>query len=141
MEGETSAQAAKAPSRAASTATPVAHRGLRIVAGASARSDDQDVAAGQEAGREGRGVPELRRRRLPPAPGPCRPGMREVTRCMHVHANTVRYRLRRSEELTGMILDAADTVVELGRAMAAGELRTPPQVRRRPRHERAGRPP
>ncbi|MFJ7176145.1 helix-turn-helix domain-containing protein [Streptomyces massasporeus] len=67
--------------------------------------------------------------------------MCELARCAHVHANTVRCRLCRSEELTGMILDAADTVVELGRAMAAGELRTPPQGRRSPRHERAGPPP
>jgi putative transposase len=50
-----------------------------------------------------------------------------VARCAHVHVNTVRYRLRRFEELTGMILDAADTVVELSWAMAARELRTPPQ--------------
>ncbi|MFI2636273.1 helix-turn-helix domain-containing protein [Streptomyces collinus] len=45
----------------------------------------------------------------------------------HVHVNTVRYRPRRFEELTGMSLDAADTVVELSWAMTARELRTPPQ--------------
>ncbi|MGI5373238.1 PucR family transcriptional regulator [Streptomyces sp. CA-251387] len=53
--------------------------------------------------------------------------IREVARSAHVHVNTVRYRLRRFEELTGMSLDAADTVVELSWALAARELRTPPR--------------
>ncbi len=53
--------------------------------------------------------------------------IRDVARSAHVHVNTVRYRLRRFEELTGTSLDAADTAVELGWALAARELRTPPR--------------
>ncbi|MFJ7150315.1 PucR family transcriptional regulator [Streptomyces sp. NPDC100445] len=52
--------------------------------------------------------------------------IREVARDAHVHVNTVRYRLRRFEELTGTSLDAPDTVVELSWALAARELGTPP---------------
>ncbi|MEU8467339.1 helix-turn-helix domain-containing protein [Streptomyces sp. NPDC029006] len=52
--------------------------------------------------------------------------IREVARGAHVHVNTVRYRLRRFEELTGTSLDAPDTAVELSWALAARELRTPP---------------
>ncbi|MGW4562560.1 PucR family transcriptional regulator [Streptomyces sp. NPDC004561] len=52
--------------------------------------------------------------------------IRDVARGAHVHVNTVRYRLRRFEELTGTSLDAPDTVVELSWALAARELRTPP---------------
>ncbi|MFF7972459.1 helix-turn-helix domain-containing protein [Streptomyces sp. NPDC007905] len=48
--------------------------------------------------------------------------IREVARAAHVHVNTVRYRLRRFEELTGTSLDAPDTVVELSWALAAREL-------------------
>ena len=55
--------------------------------------------------------------------------IREVARSAHVHVNTVRYRLRRFEELTGTSLDAPDTAVELSWALAARELRTPPQGR------------
>ncbi|MFI1071367.1 PucR family transcriptional regulator [Streptomyces puniciscabiei] len=51
--------------------------------------------------------------------------IREVARSAHVHVNTVRYRLRRFEELTGTSLDAPDTVVELNWALAARELGTP----------------
>ncbi len=50
--------------------------------------------------------------------------IREVARSAHVHVNTVRYRLRRFEELTGTSLDAPDTAVELGWALAARELVT-----------------
>ncbi|MEU1709541.1 helix-turn-helix domain-containing protein [Streptomyces sp. NPDC005706] len=53
--------------------------------------------------------------------------IREVARGAHVHVNTVRYRLRRFEELTGTSLDAPDTAVELSWALAARELRTPPR--------------
>ncbi|MEV0976517.1 helix-turn-helix domain-containing protein [Streptomyces sp. NPDC049915] len=53
--------------------------------------------------------------------------IRDVARSAHVHANTVRYRLRRFEELTGASLDAPDTVVELSWALAARALRTPPR--------------
>lgn len=52
--------------------------------------------------------------------------IREVARGGHVHVNTVRYRLRRFEELTGTSLDAPDTAVELSWALAARELRTSP---------------
>ncbi|MEU6773260.1 helix-turn-helix domain-containing protein [Streptomyces sp. NPDC046759] len=52
--------------------------------------------------------------------------VREVARRAHVHVNTVRYRLRRFEELTGTSLDAPDTVVELSWALAARDLGTPP---------------
>ncbi|GGW42437.1 PucR family transcriptional regulator [Streptomyces lucensis JCM 4490] len=48
--------------------------------------------------------------------------IREVARVAHVHVNTVRYRLRRFEELTGTDLDAPDTAVELSWALAAREL-------------------
>ncbi|MGW7259403.1 PucR family transcriptional regulator [Streptomyces sp. NPDC054834] len=48
--------------------------------------------------------------------------IREVARAAHVHVNTVRYRLRRFEELTGTSLDAPDTAVELSWALAAREL-------------------
>ncbi|MER6068576.1 helix-turn-helix domain-containing protein [Streptomyces sp. NPDC001817] len=51
--------------------------------------------------------------------------IREVARSAHVHVNTVRYRLRRFEELTGTSLDAPDTAVELSWALAARESRTP----------------
>ncbi|MFJ5532598.1 PucR family transcriptional regulator [Streptomyces sp. NPDC093261] len=51
--------------------------------------------------------------------------VREVARRAHVHVNTVRYRLRRFEELTGTSLDAPDTAVELSWALAARELGTP----------------
>ncbi|MGW3355225.1 PucR family transcriptional regulator [Streptomyces bungoensis] len=53
--------------------------------------------------------------------------IREVARSAHVHVNTVRYRLRRFEELTGTSLDAPDTAVELSWALAARELETPPR--------------
>ncbi|MGW2721661.1 helix-turn-helix domain-containing protein [Streptomyces sp. NPDC001492] len=53
--------------------------------------------------------------------------IREVARSAHVHVNTVRYRLRRFEELTGVGLDSADTAVELSWALAARDLRTPPR--------------
>ncbi|MEU6556995.1 helix-turn-helix domain-containing protein [Streptomyces sp. NPDC046915] len=53
--------------------------------------------------------------------------IREVARGAHVHVNTVRYRLRRFEELTGTSLDAPDTAVELSWALAARELRTSPR--------------
>ncbi|MEU5594946.1 helix-turn-helix domain-containing protein [Streptomyces sp. NPDC020298] len=53
--------------------------------------------------------------------------VREVARGAHVHVNTVRYRLRRFEELTGTGLDAPDTAVELSWALAARELRTSPR--------------
>ncbi|WEO93384.1 helix-turn-helix domain-containing protein [Streptomyces sp. FXJ1.172] len=49
--------------------------------------------------------------------------VREVARAAHVHVNTVRYRLRRFEELTGTSLDAPDTAVELNWALAARELK------------------
>jgi putative transposase len=49
--------------------------------------------------------------------------VREVARSAHVHVNTVRYRLRRFEELTGTSLDAPDTAVELNWALAARELK------------------
>lgn len=49
----------------------------------------------------------------------------EVARSAHVHVNTVRYRLRRFEELTGTSLDAPDTAVELSWALAARDLRSP----------------
>ncbi|GGU98888.1 PucR family transcriptional regulator [Streptomyces filipinensis] len=52
--------------------------------------------------------------------------IRDVARSAHVHVNTVRYRLRRFEELTGTSLDAPDTAVELSWALAARELGTPP---------------
>ncbi|NUT26283.1 MAG: hypothetical protein HOV84_10240 [Streptomyces sp.] len=55
--------------------------------------------------------------------------IREVARGAHVHVNTVRYRLRRFEELTGTSLDAPDTAVELSWALAARELRTLPRSR------------
>ncbi|MFJ4521934.1 PucR family transcriptional regulator [Streptomyces sp. NPDC088810] len=55
--------------------------------------------------------------------------IREVARGAHVHVNTVRYRLRRFEELTGTSLDAPDTAVEVGWALAARALRTPPRGR------------
>ncbi|MEU1407805.1 helix-turn-helix domain-containing protein [Streptomyces sp. NPDC005728] len=51
--------------------------------------------------------------------------IREVARSAHVHVNTVRYRLRRFEELTGTSLDAPDTAVELNWALAARELGRP----------------
>ncbi len=47
----------------------------------------------------------------------------EAARTSHVHVNTVRYRLRRFEELTGARLDDPDTVVELSWALAARALR------------------
>jgi putative transposase len=50
----------------------------------------------------------------------------EVARTLHIHVNTVRYRLRRFEELTGTRLDAADTLVELSWALAARELASRP---------------
>ncbi|GAA3047879.1 PucR family transcriptional regulator [Streptomyces glomeratus] len=50
--------------------------------------------------------------------------IREVARSAHVHVNTVRYRLRRFEELTGTSLHAPDTAVELSWALAARELGT-----------------
>ena len=50
--------------------------------------------------------------------------VREVARNAHVHVNTVRYRLRRFEELTGTSLHAPDTAVELSWALAARELGT-----------------
>ncbi|MFF9090576.1 PucR family transcriptional regulator [Streptomyces sp. NPDC014991] len=53
--------------------------------------------------------------------------VREVARSAHVHVNTVRYRLRRFEELTGTSLDAPDTAVELSWALAARELGTHPR--------------
>ncbi|MEU6557052.1 helix-turn-helix domain-containing protein [Streptomyces sp. NPDC046915] len=53
--------------------------------------------------------------------------IREVARSAHVHVNTVRYRLRRFEELTGISLDAPDTAVELSWALAARELGAPPR--------------
>ncbi|MGW7525957.1 PucR family transcriptional regulator [Streptomyces sp. NPDC054783] len=52
--------------------------------------------------------------------------IREAARSAHVHVNTVRYRLRRFEEFTGTSLDAPDTAVELGWALAARELGRPP---------------
>ncbi|QTD96584.1 PucR family transcriptional regulator [Streptomyces cyanogenus] len=55
--------------------------------------------------------------------------IREVARRAHVHVNTVRYRLRRFEELTGTSLDAPGTVVEVSWALAARALRTPPPGR------------
>ncbi|MES9521906.1 PucR family transcriptional regulator [Streptomyces capoamus] len=55
--------------------------------------------------------------------------IREVARSAHVHVNTVRYRLRRFEELTGTSLDAPDTAVELNWAMAARELAGRPRGR------------
>ncbi|MFF4361432.1 helix-turn-helix domain-containing protein [Streptomyces sp. NPDC001604] len=58
--------------------------------------------------------------------------IREVARSAHVHVNTVRYRLRRFEELTGVGLDSADTAVELSWALAARGLRTPPRGPARP---------
>ncbi|MFG2739323.1 helix-turn-helix domain-containing protein [Streptomyces sp. KS_5] len=58
-----------------------------------------------------------------------------------VHANTVRCRLRRFEELTGVSPDAADTVVELSRAWRHASRGHLPRVRRHPLHERAGCPP
>ncbi|MCQ4045283.1 PucR family transcriptional regulator [Streptantibioticus rubrisoli] len=51
----------------------------------------------------------------------------EAARTSHVHVNTIRYRLRRFEELTGTCLDAPDTAVELSWALAARTLR--PAVR------------
>ena len=48
--------------------------------------------------------------------------VREAARGAHVHVNTVRYRLRRYEELTGTSPDAPDTAVELSWALAAREL-------------------
>ncbi|WP_113703374.1 PucR family transcriptional regulator [Nonomuraea lactucae] len=45
-----------------------------------------------------------------------------VARRLHVHVNTVRYRLRRYEELTGARLDSPDTTVELSWALAARDL-------------------
>ncbi|MFE9450123.1 helix-turn-helix domain-containing protein [Streptomyces sp. NPDC006739] len=56
--------------------------------------------------------------------------VREVARSAHVHVNTVRYRLRRFEELTGTSLDAPDTAVELSWALAARELKTAGAPRR-----------
>ncbi|MGW3208953.1 PucR family transcriptional regulator [Streptomyces sp. NPDC001135] len=53
--------------------------------------------------------------------------IREVARSSHLHVNTVRYRLRRFEELTGTSLDAPDTAVELSWALAARQLGTPPR--------------
>jgi sugar diacid utilization regulator len=61
--------------------------------------------------------------------------IREVARRAHVHANTVRYRLRRFEELTGTSLDAPDTAVELSWSLAARELGTL-RGPRRPAHPR-----
>ncbi|MGV4982821.1 PucR family transcriptional regulator [Streptomyces sp. NRAIS4] len=58
--------------------------------------------------------------------------IREVARSAHVHVNTVRYRLRRFEELTGTGLDAPDTAVELSWALAARELETPRAAKVRP---------
>ncbi|WP_030348166.1 helix-turn-helix domain-containing protein [Streptomyces sp. NRRL S-1022] len=55
--------------------------------------------------------------------------VRDVARSAHVHVNTVRYRLRRFEELTGTSLDAPDTAVEVGWALAARALKTPPPGR------------
>ncbi|MFF2515851.1 PucR family transcriptional regulator [Streptomyces sp. NPDC058086] len=60
--------------------------------------------------------------------------IREVARRAHVHVNTVRYRLRRFEELTGTSLDAPDTSVELSWALAARELGTPPRGPAGPAH-------
>ncbi|MFF4551090.1 PucR family transcriptional regulator [Streptomyces sp. NPDC001435] len=56
----------------------------------------------------------------------------EVARALHVHVNTIRYRLRRYEELTGARLDAPHTLVELNWALAARELRLAPSPHRRP---------
>ncbi|GGN49540.1 PucR family transcriptional regulator [Streptomyces albiflavescens] len=67
--------------------------------------------------------------------------IREVARSAHVHVNTVRYRLRRFEELTGTSLDAPDTAVELSWALAARELRTPPRGPAGPAHGAAGEAP
>ncbi|WP_406327831.1 helix-turn-helix domain-containing protein [Streptomyces sp. NBC_00203] len=53
--------------------------------------------------------------------------IREVARSAHVHVNTVRYRLRRFEELTGTSRGPPDTAVELNWALAARELETPPR--------------
>ncbi|MFI1168903.1 PucR family transcriptional regulator [Streptomyces sp. NPDC020801] len=53
--------------------------------------------------------------------------VRDVALRAHVHVNTVRYRLRRFEELTGTSLEAPDTAVELSWALAARELRRPPR--------------
>ncbi|MFG3206553.1 PucR family transcriptional regulator [Streptomyces sp. NPDC048192] len=63
--------------------------------------------------------------------------VREVARSAHVHVNTVRYRLRRFEELTGRSLDALETVVELSWALAARELGT---TSAQAPHDRAGGP-
>jgi putative transposase len=49
-----------------------------------------------------------------------------VARKLHLHVNTVRYRLRRYQELTGFRLDSPDTLTEIGWALAARELRAPP---------------
>ncbi|MFF4573988.1 PucR family transcriptional regulator [Streptomyces sp. NPDC001410] len=64
--------------------------------------------------------------------------IREVARSAHVHVNTVRYRLRRFEQLTGTSLDAPDTAVELSWALAARELETPPGGPAGPAHGTAG---
>ncbi|MEU9480355.1 helix-turn-helix domain-containing protein [Streptomyces sp. NPDC048191] len=61
--------------------------------------------------------------------------VREVARGAHVHVNTVRYRLRRFEELTGTSLDAPDTAVELGWALAARELGRASRGRAGPAHD------
>ncbi|QKV91685.1 helix-turn-helix domain-containing protein [Streptomyces sp. NA02950] len=43
---------------------------------------------------------------------------------LHVHVNTLRYRLRRFEELTGARLDSPDTVVEISWALAARDVQS-----------------
>ncbi|MET7795126.1 PucR family transcriptional regulator [Streptomyces decoyicus] len=50
----------------------------------------------------------------------------DVARILHVHVNTVRYRLRRFEELTGARLDSTDATVEISWALAARELGSGP---------------
>lgn len=52
----------------------------------------------------------------------------DVARILHVDVNTVRYRLRRFEELTGVRLDSPDTTVEISqRAVAAPSRRSCPR--------------
>ncbi|MET7762496.1 helix-turn-helix domain-containing protein [Streptomyces sp. NPDC005393] len=43
---------------------------------------------------------------------------------LHVHVNTLRYRLQRFEELTGARLDSPDTVVEISWALAARDVQS-----------------